>query len=110
MSTLNPTLVLGIVFALVLIIAAFKFNDKFSATISALGAKLRLTGKGRDVTKAISRGGGIRGNWLIGKVRAATQGNAGIENTKAIGDIDLKATDVGSGSSDPASPREGRKR
>lgn len=88
---LNPTLVLGMVFALVVIIATFIFRNELSATISALGAKLTLKGKGRDAKKPIARGGGIRGNWFLGKVRAETEGNAGIENTKAAGDIELKA-------------------
>jgi len=90
-GNLNPTVVVVLVFAIVVIVAAFMFRNDLKVSLSALGAKLTLKGKGREAKKTTATGGGIRRNWFLGKVRAETEGNAGIEDTTAAGDIGLKA-------------------
>jgi hypothetical protein len=89
-SNLNPTLIVALIFAFVIIVATFMFRNELNASLSALGAKLTLKGKG-EAKKSTAPGGGIRRNWFFGKVHAETEGNVGIEDTKAAGDIELKA-------------------
>jgi hypothetical protein len=93
MNNVNPSVIVAAIFALVLIIAIFRFKGELSAALSALGVKLTLRGRnsGKSMAKPASIGGGIRRNWLFGKVTAKTKGGARIEDNTAAGNIDLEA-------------------
>lgn len=92
MDIFNTTIVAAAIFALVLIFCVFRFTT-LSATLSALGAKLTLRGQKSRSSKIApaSNGGGIRKNWLFGKVNVETKGSARIDKNVAAGDVTMKA-------------------
>ncbi len=94
MNNINPTLIVVAIFALVLILAILKFTGGLSAGLSALGVKLTLKGQNsrKPAAKPVSGGGGgIRRNWLFGRVTAKTGGGGSIDDNTAAGSIDLGA-------------------
>jgi hypothetical protein len=90
----KSVIIVAVVFALALIVSIFKF-DTLKAQISALGARLSLTGRRseRSARPPASGSGGIRGNRFWGVVKAKTTGSGRIDDNLTAGKADLEAED-----------------